>query len=334
MLILGIETSCDETAVALYHDQHGLLGHCLHSQISLHQPYGGVIPELASRDHIRRLAPLTQSLLETTHHTYADLTGIAYTRGPGLLGALLVGSSFAKSLAFSLNIPALGIHHLESHLFAPFLEDTVPRFPFLALLVSGGHTLLIHVAGLGQYTILGETVDDSAGEAFDKTAKMLGLSYPGGPQIAKLATQGQAGYFNFPKPMLHSGNLNFSFSGLKTHALQTWQKCAIKDNATKAHIAHAFQEAVVATLIHKTKLAVDHTDATDVVIAGGVSANQELRTRMRATLGSHINIFYPRPEFCTDNGAMVAYTGYLRFCAGQTEDRAIQCRARWPISEI
>ena len=316
MLVLGIETSCDETGVALYDGERGLLGHTLHSQARLHAPYGGVVPELASRDHIRRLLPLTRGLLDQTGCALGDLTAVAYTEGPGLAGALLVGAAVAHGLAYALGVPALGVHHLEAHLLSPLLSRPAPDFPFVALLVSGGHTQLMRVAGIGDYELLGETLDDAAGEAFDKTAKLLGLGYPGGPALAKLATGGRAGRFRLPRPMLagmeKSGNLDFSFSGLKT-AVTT----AIRERAPtaveRADLAAEIEAAIVEVLAAKALAALRHTGLGQLVVAGGVGANLSLRARLvEAAARSGYTVFYPEVEFCTDNGAMIAFTAALR----------------------
>ncbi len=330
--ILGIETSCDETGVAIYDSEAGLLAHAIHSQIKTHAEYGGVVPELASRDHIQKISPLIQQVLQEANTSPREISAIAYTQGPGLVGALLVGASFAKSLAYAWQIPAIAIHHMEGHLLAPFLEAQHPDFPFLALLVSGGHTQIIRVDDIGKYVILGESLDDAAGEAFDKTAKLLGLSYPGGPLLAKLAEQGTPNKFNFPRPMLDRPGLDFSFSGLKTHALY-----AIKQNVlteqTKADLAWAFEDAIVDTLIKKVARALDQTNLTNVVIAGGVGANKTLRKRMQEFASKeNINIYYPQLEFCTDNGAMIAYAGYERFKRGHLDTNwEISVRPRWPF---
>jgi N6-L-threonylcarbamoyladenine synthase len=332
-LVLGIETSCDETGVALYHASRGLLGHRLFSQSTLHAPYGGVVPELASRDHVRRLVPLIAGLLESARMRPADLDGIAYTAGPGLIGALLVGAAVGRSLAWALDIPAVGVHHMEAHLLAPGLEPRPPEYPFVALLVSGGHTQLVRVGGVGDYTLLGESLDDAAGEAFDKTATLLGLGYPGGPAIERLAAMGRADRYRFPRPMTDRAGLDFSFSGLKTFAANTLAE-APPDPQIRADIARAFLEAVVDTLVIKCRRALKATGIKRLVAAGGVSANQALRARLRA-LGEEeqAEIHYPRPEFCTDNGAMIAYAGYLHLAAGQADPPAIIARARWPFGE-
>ncbi len=335
MNILGIETSCDETGVALYSEKHGLLAHQLHTQVALHAPYGGVVPELASRDHIRKLLPLIEDALQQAKLTRNDITGIAYTAGPGLIGALMVGACVARSLGFALNIPTIGIHHLEGHLLAPLLEERAPTFPFLALLVSGGHTALLSVENIGHYTLLGESVDDAAGEAFDKTARLLGLGYQGGgAALARLAKQGGPSQFHFPRPMTDRPGLDFSFSGLKTSAMMTIA-AAPKDEKTRADIARAFEEAVVDTLVIKCRRAIESTSMKRLVVAGGVSANIHLRMsleKMSQELG--IEVFFPRPEFCTDNGAMIAYAGYRRLKAGEHDDLTICARARWPLGEL
>ena len=338
MRVLGIETSCDETGVGLYDSEAGLLGEALHSQIAVHNEYGGVVPELASRDHVRRLVPLIDEVLAQAACQPTDIDGIAYTAGPGLLGALLVGATFGRTLAWAWSIPAIGVHHMEGHLLAPMLEEPAPAFPFVALLVSGGHTQLVAVQGVGQYQLLGESLDDAAGEAFDKTAKLLDLDYPGGPQIARLAEQGTAGRFMFPRPMTDRPGLDFSFSGLKTFALTTIQRHAaangLPDAQTAADIAHAFQEAVVDTLVIKCRRAIEQTGLPRLVIAGGVSANRRLREKLRAALAGKAEVFYPRPAFCTDNGAMIAYAGCLRLQAGQCEPLEVITRARWPLETL
>ena len=333
MRILGIETSCDETGIAVYDSQHGLLAHALHSQIKIHAEYGGVVPELASRDHIRHLIPLIEEVLCQAKASKKSITAIAYTQGPGLVGALLVGAAFAKALAHAWQIPALGVHHMEGHLLAAFLDAKHPNFPFLALLVSGGHTQLIRVDDIGKYIILGESIDDAAGEAFDKTAKLLGLDYPGGPLLAKLAEQGTPGRFNFPRPMLDRPGLDFSFSGLKTHALNTINQNELTPQ-TKADLAWAFEDAIVDTLIKKSARALQQTGLQDLVIAGGVGANKTLRQRMTQLANeTGINIYYPQLEFCTDNGAMIAYAGYERFKRGyQDIDTEISVMPRWPLN--
>jgi N6-L-threonylcarbamoyladenine synthase len=334
MLVLGIESSCDETGVALYDTERGLLGHALHSQISLHAEYGGVVPELASRDHVRKALPLLTGLLTKTGIERQQIEAVAYTAGPGLVGALMVGASIGRSLAWSLNIPALGIHHMEAHLLAPMLETPAPAFPFVALLVSGGHTLLVEVNAVGAYRILGDSLDDAAGEAFDKTAKLLGLDYPGGPQLARLAERGDAKRFRFPRPMTDRPGLDFSFSGLKTFALTTSQAAA-DDDQTRADIARAFQDAVVDTLVIKSRRALEQTGIDRLVVAGGVGANRALREALLAMAQDlSAELFYPRLEFCTDNGAMIAYTGACRLQAGQCEDLEITVRPRWSLEEL
>jgi len=335
MLILGIETSCDDTGVALYDlDGKGLLAHCLYSQL-VHLDYGGIVPELASRDHVRKLLPLVDRVIKQAGVQPADIDGIAYTAGPGLAGALLVGASLARSLAWAWGIPALGVHHMEGHLLSPMLEDNPPSFPFLALLVSGGHTLLADVQAIGRYQILGQSIDDAVGEAFDKTAKLLGLGYPGGPAIAKLAESGQPGRFVFPRPMLDRPGLDFSFSGLKT-AVATEVAAQADDDQTRADIAHAFQEAAVDTLVRKCKRALEQTGHKQLVIAGGVSANRLLRERLAAMVDKlGAQTFFPRQEFCTDNGAMIAYAGALRMKQGQQEQgTASAAYPRWSLEEL
>jgi N6-L-threonylcarbamoyladenine synthase len=334
MKVLGIETSCDETAAAVYDHEKGLLSHRLFSQIALHAKYGGVVPELASRDHVRKVLPLVQEALDDAGVTPDQIDGIAYTAGPGLVGALLVGSSVARSLAYAWNRPALGVHHLEGHLLAPMLEPEPPQFPFLALLVSGGHTLLAAVEGIGRYRILGSSVDDAAGEAFDKTAKLLGLPYPGGPALAKLAQSGRTGRFKFPRPMLDRPGLDFSFSGLKT-AVVVATKDLTLDDATRADIAADFQQAVVDTLAAKCRRALEYTGYRALVVAGGVGANQQLRASL-AEMGEKLGVAvsYPRPAFCTDNAAMIAYAGWCRLSAGEHDGLAIRATARWPLDTL
>ncbi|MCQ8878204.1 tRNA (adenosine(37)-N6)-threonylcarbamoyltransferase complex transferase subunit TsaD [Pseudoalteromonas shioyasakiensis] len=334
MRILGIESSCDETGIAIYDDEKGLLAHQLYSQVKVHADYGGVVPELASRDHVRKTLPLIDAAFAQAGCTAEDIDGIAYTAGPGLVGALLVGTSIGRSLAYGWNIPAVAVHHMEGHLLAPMLEDDVPEFPFIALLVSGGHTMMVKVEGIGQYEVLGESVDDAAGEAFDKTAKLLGLDYPGGPRLAKLAEQGEAKRFIFPRPMTDKPGLDFSFSGLKTAAAIT-----IRDNnddeQTKADIAHAFQTAVIDTLVIKCKRALKQTGIKRLVIAGGVSANVQLRAQLeRVMQGMKGQVYYPRTEFCTDNGAMIAYAGMQRLKAGQFASLDMKTKPRWPIDSL
>ena len=334
MRVLGLETSCDDTGVAIYDAETGLLGHKLYTQTRLHAQYGGVVPELASRDHIRKLLPLIRELMADCRCAPQDIQGLAYTTGPGLAGALLVGASVGRSLAWAWGVPAIGIHHMEGHLLAPMLEAEAPAFPFLALLVSGGHTLLADVQAVGMYKILGESLDDAVGEAFDKTAKLLGLGYPGGPALARAAAQGKPGRFHFPRPMTDRPGLDFSFSGLKTAALMATQQQAL-DAATVADIAWAFQDAAVDTLAIKTERALAHTGYTRLVVAGGVGANQCLRQRLaQMTIARGARVYYPRPEFCTDNGAMIAYAGYRRLRAGQHEGLAFGARPRWSLTEL
>ncbi len=330
MLVLGIESSCDESGVALYDTEKGLLAHELYSQIELHAEYGGVVPELASRDHIRKITPLIKDILASQQLSLKDLDGIGYTAGPGLIGALLVGASIGRSLAWGLNIPAVAVHHMEGHLLAPMLEDEQPELPFVALLVSGGHTMLVEVKAIGDYQILGESLDDAAGEAFDKTAKMLDLGYPGGPILAALAEEGEAGIYKFPRPMVDRPGLDFSFSGLKTFTLNTWTK-STQTPQDKANIARAFQDAVVDTLFIKCRRALEQTGCQNLVIAGGVGANKALRAKL-ATLNASVS--FPRMEFCTDNGAMIAYAGAMRLKAGQLEAAVIMPRPRWSLEEL
>ena len=342
MIVLGIESSCDETGIALYHSEKGLLAHVLHSQVELHAEYGGVVPELASRDHIRYLVPLMEQTLHQAELTRDDIDGIAYTAGPGLIGALMSGACVGRSLAWALGLPAVEVHHMEGHLLAPMLEENPPKFPFVALLVSGGHTLLAHVTGVGEYKLLGQSLDDAAGEAFDKTAKMLGLGYPGGPVLAKLAEKGKAGVFKFPRPMTDRPGLDMSFSGLKTFSLNTWQKLQAEFEGqeeklaqAQADVALAFEEAVVATLSIKCKRATQQTHCKTLVIAGGVGANQHLRQQLAKMMKKEGGkLFYPRIEFCTDNGAMIAYVGCLRLMAGENKELSIDARARWPMDEL
>lgn len=338
MLVLGLETSCDETGVALYDSERGLLADALFSQIDQHRVFGGVVPELASRDHVKRMLPLIRQVLVEADCAVTEIDGIAFTAGPGLVGALLVGASCAQALAFAWDIPALGVHHMEGHLLAPMLEEHPPEFPFVALLVSGGHTQLVRVDGIGQYELLGETLDDAAGEAFDKTAKMMGMHYPGGPEISRMAMKGIAGRFLFPRPMTDRPGLDFSFSGLKTSALMTWQQCQSAGDdgeQTRCDISLAFQQAVVDTLTIKCKRALKQTGLKRLVIAGGVSANKALRTSLEQMLGAmNGNVYYARPEFCTDNGAMIAFAGCQRLQAGQREDLSISVQARWPMEQL
>lgn len=331
MNVLAIESSCDETAVAVYSDTSGLLAHNVYSQIELHRPYGGVVPELASRDHIKKALPLLQKTLTDAGITQQQLDGIAFTKGPGLIGALMVGASLATSIAYAWQLPVIGVHHLEAHLMAVMLEDKKPDFPFVALLVSGGHTQLMHVKAPGDYALLGESVDDAAGEAFDKVAKLLGLPYPGGPALAKLAESGNANAYQFPRPMTNRPGLDFSFSGLKTFAVNTFQQ-SDQSKQVRADIACAFEDAVVDTLLIKCKRAIEQTNAKTLVMVGGVSANKKLRARLADKFSQQgVSVFYPRHEFCTDNAAMVAYTGWMRLAAGQKDDYAIKALPRWPI---
>jgi len=333
MKVLGIESSCDETGIAIYDSRQGLLAHALHSQASLHRDYGGVVPELASRDHIQRVLPLIKQVLSAAGLGPADIDGVAYTAGPGLIGALLVGVSMGRSLAYAWGVPAVAVHHMEGHLLAPMLEESIPDFPFLALLVSGGHTQLVAVQAAGNYTILGESLDDAAGEAFDKTAKLLGLPYPGGPAISALAERGEPGRFRFPRPMTDRPGLDFSFSGLKTAALHAVHKHP-DDEQTRADIAHAFVDAVVDTLTIKCRRALKETGLTRLIAAGGVSANRQLRAGLEQMVNQQGgSVFYPRPEFCTDNGAMIAYAGYLRLATGANESLGFAAHPRWPLNE-
>jgi N6-L-threonylcarbamoyladenine synthase len=341
MRILALESSCDESAVAVYDDAAGLLAHEIHSQVDLHRIYGGVVPELASRDHVRRLLPLIRAALANAGTRSEDLDGVAYTAGPGLIGALLTGAALGRSLAYAWGVPAIAVHHLEGHLLAPLLEPAPPTFPHVALLVSGGHTMLIDVAAPGRYELLGETRDDAAGEAFDKSAKLLGLPYPGGPELAKLAAAGHARRFDFPRPMLDRPGLEFSFSGLKTAvSLAVKQRAADAgagrlDEQTRADIAAGVQEAIVDTLVAKALRALEHTGYDALVVAGGVGANRLLRERLSGALArAGARVFYPRIEFCTDNAAMIAVAGMARLKAGARETAAIRARATWPLAEL
>lgn len=334
MRVLGIETSCDETGVAVYDSEQGLLAHRLYSQIQLHADYGGVVPELASRDHVRKLIPLIKEVLAAANSQSIDIDGIAYTSGPGLAGALMVGALTGRSLAYAWRVPAIGVHHMEGHLLAPLLEENKPEFPFIALLVSGGHSQLLKVDGIGQYQLLGESVDDAAGEAFDKVAKMLHLDYPGGPNVAKLALQGNSEAFNFPRPMLDRPGLDFSFSGLKTAVLKA-------NNQTddypqkKADIAASFEAAIVDSLVKKCERALKQTGLKRLVMAGGVSANLRLRAQLQdLAIRKRWQVFYPSPAFCTDNGAMIAYAGCQRLLAGQQENLSVTVKSRWPMVEL
>lgn len=333
MRVLGIETSCDETGVAVFDSDAGLIAHRLHSQSAMHAEFGGVVPELASRDHVRKLVPLLAELLTAVGRPHG-IDGIAYTAGPGLVGALLVGAAFGRSLAYAWQLPAVAVHHMEGHLLAPMLEPDAPAFPFLALLVSGGHTQLVAVDAVGVYRMLGESLDDAAGEAFDKTASLLGLPYPGGPALAALAAEGESGRFHFPRPMTDRPGLDFSFSGLKTFAMNTIAE-APADAPTRAAIARAFEEAVVATLVIKCRRALALTGLTRLVVSGGVGANRRLRAAMRSLADElSVSVHYPRIEFCTDNGAMVAYAGCQRLLAGADEPLAFDVRARWPMDSL
>lgn len=331
MIVLGIESSCDETGIAIYDTDKGLIADQLYSQVALHAEYGGVVPELASRDHIQKTVPLIKEALAEAGLALSDLDGIAYTSGPGLIGALMVGASIGRSLAWGLKIPAVAVHHMEGHLLAPMLEkDNSPEFPFIALLVSGGHTMLVDVQAIGDYKIMGQSLDDAVGEAFDKTAKMLGLGYPGGPILAELATKGEEGAYDFPRPMIRQGGLDFSYSGLKTFALTTWNKSE-QTEQDKANIAHAFQEAVVDTLFIKCRRAIEKIGAERLVIAGGVGANKRLREKL---LELGVEVYFPRMEYCTDNGAMIAYAGAIRLVAGQTEDTEIKPMPRCSLEDL
>lgn len=339
MRVLGIETSCDETGVAVYDSERGLLGDCLYSQVALHERFGGVVPELASRDHIRKTLPLIQEVLEKSATTLQEIDGIAYTAGPGLIGALLVGASLGRALGMSLDVPTVGVHHMEGHLLAPMLEDNPPEFPFVALLVSGGHTQLVRVDGIGRYELLGESLDDAAGEAFDKVGKMLGLAYPGGPRVAKLAELGTPGRFTFPRPMTNRPGLEFSFSGLKTFVRNTLAEEAAKeagvDEQTKADIAFAFEDAVVQTFVIKCRRALQQTGLKSLIIAGGVSANLRLRAGLQTMVEKEKSqLFYAKPRFCTDNGAMIAYAGCQRLLAGEQDGLELNVRPRWPLSSL
>lgn len=338
MRVLGLETSCDETGIALYDSEQGLLAHRVYSQIALHAEYGGVVPELASRDHVRKARPLIREVLDEAGLDFADLDAVAYTSGPGLVGALLVGACLGRSLAWALNIPALGVHHMEGHLLAPMLEDNPPAFPFIALLVSGGHTQLVQVDGIGRYSLLGESLDDAAGEAFDKAAKMMGLPYPGGPALSKLADSGNDSRFKFPRPMTDRPGLDFSFSGLKTFTRTTILAQAVDGvlaEQDKADIAAGFQAAVVDTLAIKCKRAMQQTGINRLIIAGGVGANKRLREKLRQTAEALQGaVYYPRPELCTDNGAMIAYAGTRRLLAGEHSELAVAVVPRWPMTSL
>ncbi|MET0048958.1 MAG: tRNA (adenosine(37)-N6)-threonylcarbamoyltransferase complex transferase subunit TsaD [Sedimenticola sp.] len=341
MRVLGIETSCDETGVAIYDGENGLLGHRVYTQTDVHAEFGGVVPELASRDHVRKTLPMIKGLLNEVGLEKGDIDAVAYTSGPGLVGALLVGGAIGRTLAWAWGVPALGVHHMEGHLLAPMLEAEGPEFPFVALLVSGGHTQLVEVRGVGQYRMLGESLDDAAGEAFDKTAKLLGLPYPGGPELARLAEQGDPGRYRFPRPMTDRPGLDFSFSGLKTFALNTLQEAqreegeAFEKGRTKADISRAFEDAVVETLAIKCRRAVRESGSKTLVLAGGVSANRRLRARIQEIMEKEGGrAYYPRPEFCTDNGAMIAYAGWQRLNAGQHEPLVFGAKPRWPMADL
>jgi N6-L-threonylcarbamoyladenine synthase len=334
MRVLALESSCDESAAAVLDARTGLLAHELFSQVELHRAYGGVVPELASRDHVRRLLPLVRAALGHAGSDPRDIHGVAYTAGPGLIGALLTGASLARSLAYAWGVPAIGVHHLEGHLLAPLLEADPPPFPHLALLVSGGHTLLIEVSGVGRYRVLGTSRDDAAGEAFDKSAKLLGLPYPGGPQLAQLAEHGAPGAFSFPRPMLDRAGLEFSFSGLKTAVLHAVRGRSLTQTL-RADVARGVQEAIVETLTAKALRALEYTGLSVLVVSGGVSANRSLRERLTAAAGAHgARVYYPRIEFCTDNAAMIAVAGLARLQAGEHDGLAIQARARWPLESL
>jgi N6-L-threonylcarbamoyladenine synthase len=334
MRIIGIETSCDETGIAIYDDEKGLLSHKLYSQVKLHADYGGVVPELASRDHVKKTIPLIKEALKEANLTSKDIDGVAYTAGPGLVGALLVGATIGRSIAYAWGVPAVPVHHMEGHLLAPMLEDNPPPFPFVAVLVSGGHSMMVEVRGIGEYKILGESIDDAAGEAFDKTAKLMGLDYPGGPLLSKLAEKGTPGRFKFPRPMTDRPGLDMSFSGLKTFTANTIAANG-DDEQTRADIALAFEEAVCATLAIKCKRALEQTGMKRIVIAGGVSANRRLRAELEK-LAKKVGgeVYYPRTEFCTDNGAMIAYAGMQRLKNGEVADMSVAARPRWPIDQL
>jgi N6-L-threonylcarbamoyladenine synthase len=333
--ILALESSCDESAAAVLDSGGGILAHELFSQVELHRIYGGVVPELASRDHIQKLLPLVRSALSKAHTEPQDLQGVAYTAGPGLIGALLTGAALARSLAYAWDVPAIAVHHLEGHLLAPLLEDDPPPFPHVALLVSGGHTMLIEVRAIGQYELLGETRDDAAGEAFDKTAKLLGLPYPGGPELARIADAATGGAFTFPRPMLDRPGLEFSFSGLKTAVLHSVRAHVPMTDGLKADVAHAVQEAIVETLVAKSLRALEQTGLDALVVSGGVSANRTLRARLAEIVSRRGGrVYYPRIEFCTDNAAMIAVAGLARLTAGQCDGLAIKARAQWPLASL
>lgn len=338
MRVLGIESSCDETGVAIYDSEQGLMAHQLYSQVKMHAEFGGVVPELASRDHIRKLSPMIRNVFSDSGIEFGEVDGVAYTAGPGLVGALMVGASMGRSLAMGWDVPAIGVHHMEGHLLAPMLEEKPPEYPFVALLVSGGHTMLVDVTAPGCYTILGETLDDAAGEAFDKTAKMMGLPYPGGPLLSKIADSGTPGVFEFPRPMIDRPGMDFSFSGLKTSVRLAIAKHAVDEvveEQVQADIAHGFQQAVIETLSIKCRRALRETGHKTLVIAGGVSANRSLREQLQVMCKKErAKVFYARPEFCTDNGAMIAYAGWLRLKAGQNSSLKVEVKARWPLDEL
>lgn len=334
MRVLGIETSCDETGIAIYDGNRGLLSHTLYSQTDIHAPFGGVVPELASRDHVRKALPLIEAALDQAKLSMKDIEGIAYTKGPGLAGALLIGAMLGRTLGYAWGIPTVGVHHLEGHILAPFLEPNPPTFPFLALLVSGGHTELVTVAGVGRYKIIGDTLDDAVGEAFDKTAKLLGLGYPGGAALAKLAEKGNPKRFKFPRPMIDRPGLDFSFSGLKTFALRTVEAEGL-DEQTKADIARAFEEAVVSTMMIKCRRALEQTGFKQLVVAGGVGANSALRQGLASVCSKEgVSLYFPRHEFCTDNGAMIAYVGCQRLMAGEKEALPVEVFPRWGLDSL
>ena len=336
MRVLGIETSCDETAAAILCESGGLLANQLYSQTELHSPYGGVVPELASRDHIRKLGPLVEETLRSANlQLNQDIDAVAYTSGPGLMGALMVGAGFARSLAWSIDKPAIAIHHMEAHLLAPLIENIAPQFPYVALLVSGGHTLLVKIDAIGNYSILGESIDDAVGEAFDKAAQMLGLSYPGGPEIARLAMHGNSQRFSFPRPMTDKPGLNFSFSGIKTHVLNTLKEIPNVNDQDRADVARGFEDAIVDTLRIKAVRALEQSGAKTLVVAGGVGANKKLRTELKQKLEKKgLEVFYPAPELCTDNAAMVAQLGMLRMQLDAGVDLEINVRPRWSLERV
>lgn len=334
MRVLAIETSCDETGIAIYDSQKGIIANALYSQITIHAEYGGIVPELASRDHIRKITPLLRQALTEATCRLAEIDGIAYTAGPGLVGALLVGASFGRALGWALNVPTIAVHHMEGHLLAPLLEKPAPQFPFIALLVSGGHTLLIHVSDIGQYEILGESIDDAIGEAFDKTAKLLGIPYPGGAELERLARKGNPKRFHFPRPMTDRPGLDFSFSGLKTYAMNVLKKEDVSEE-TRSDVARAFQDAVIDTISIKCRRAFKETGLSRLVVSGGVSANQFLRAHLHKVCKQlEALVYYPRLEYCTDNGAMIAFAGYQRLKQGLHDDLSIKVQARWPMETL